>query len=139
MLCAWRCAEGQLISGEVEKPWQSRSGFASTQGQAAEQDRRTQIEIDRQYTLSELVDLAERHNSSTRAASAQRTLAQALSSDVAAMTTVLTQLANLRIAAAIYYSPHRERPIYEPHPKIFVALHRFCCAIFSTYFRVDRM
>jgi outer membrane protein TolC len=68
MLCAWRCAEGQLISGETEKPWQPPAGFASTQHEAAEQDRRTPIEPDHVYTLSELVDLAERHNPSTRAA-----------------------------------------------------------------------
>jgi len=68
MLCACRCAQGQLISGEAEKPWQPPSGFASKQREAAEQDRRTQIETDHPYTLSELVDLAERHNPATRAA-----------------------------------------------------------------------
>jgi outer membrane protein len=68
MLCAWRCAEGQLVSAEAEKPWQPPSGFASTQRKAAEQDRRTQIEADHPYTLSELVGLAELHNPSARAA-----------------------------------------------------------------------
>jgi len=68
MLCAWRCAEGQLVSAEPEKPWQPPSGFASTQREAAEQDRRTHIEPEHPYTLSELVDLAERHNPATRAA-----------------------------------------------------------------------
>ena len=68
MLCALRCAQGQLISGEAEKPFQPPSGFASKQREAAEQDRRTHIEADHPYTLSELVDLAERYNPSTRAA-----------------------------------------------------------------------
>jgi outer membrane protein len=68
MFCAWRCAQGQLVSAEVENPWQPPSGFASTQHEAAEQDRRTHIEADHLYTLSELVDLAERYNPSTRAA-----------------------------------------------------------------------
>src|SRR3984885_14145240 len=68
MLCALRCAPGQLILGEAEKPFQPSSGFASKQREAAEQDPRTRIEADHPYTLSELVDLAERHNPSTRAA-----------------------------------------------------------------------
>ena len=68
MLCALRCAQGQLISGEAEKPFQPPSGFASKQREAAELDRRTRIEADHPYTLSELVDLAERYNPSTRAA-----------------------------------------------------------------------
>jgi outer membrane protein TolC len=68
MLCALRSAPGQLISGEAEKPFQPPSGFASKQREAAEQDRRTRIEADHPYTLSELVDLAERYNPSTRAA-----------------------------------------------------------------------
>ncbi len=68
MLCALRCAQGQLISGEAEKPFQPPLGFTSKQREAAEQDRRTRIEADHPYTLSELVDLAERHNPSTRAA-----------------------------------------------------------------------
>src|SRR6202044_3508945 len=68
MLCSLRCAPGQLISGEAEKPWQPPSGIASKQREAAEQDRRTGIEADHPYALSELVDLAERHNPSTRAA-----------------------------------------------------------------------
>jgi outer membrane protein len=68
MLCASRAAQGQLISGEAEKPWQPPSGFASKQREAAEQDRRTQIEAVHRYSLSELVDLAERYNPSTRAA-----------------------------------------------------------------------
>jgi len=68
MLCTLRCAQGQLISGEIDKPFQLPSGFASKQREAAEQDRRTRIEADHPYTLSELVDLAERHNPSTRAA-----------------------------------------------------------------------
>src|ERR1700689_4590530 len=68
MLCALRCAQGQLISGEAERPWRPPSAFASKQREAAGQDRRTQIETDHPYTLSELVDLAERHNPSTRAA-----------------------------------------------------------------------
>jgi outer membrane protein len=68
MLCALRCAQGQLISGEVEQPWQPPSGFASKQREAAEQDLRTRIDADHPYTLLELVDLAERHNPSTRAA-----------------------------------------------------------------------
>jgi outer membrane protein len=68
MLCALRCAPGQLISADGEKPFQPPSGFASKQREAAEQDRRTRIEADHPYTLSELVDLAERYNPSTRAA-----------------------------------------------------------------------
>src|ERR1700685_1768462 len=68
ILCALRCAQGQLISGDAEKPWQPPSSFASKQREAAEQDRRTHIEADHPSTLSELVDLAERHNPSTRAA-----------------------------------------------------------------------
>jgi outer membrane protein len=68
MLCVLRCAQGQLISGDAERPWQPPSGFASKQREAAEQDRRTHIEADHSYTLSELVELAERHNPSTRAA-----------------------------------------------------------------------
>jgi outer membrane protein len=68
MLCTWRSAQGQLISREAEKPWQPPSGFASKQREAAEQDRRTPIEAVHQYSLSELVDLAERYNPSTRAA-----------------------------------------------------------------------
>jgi len=68
MLCALRCAQGQPISNEAEKPFQPPSGFASKQREAAEQDRRTRIEADHPYTLSELVDLAERHNPSSRAA-----------------------------------------------------------------------
>ena len=68
MLCALRSAPGQVILGEAEKPFQPPSGFASKQHEAAEQDRRTRIEADRPYTLSELVDLAERYNPSTRAA-----------------------------------------------------------------------
>jgi outer membrane protein TolC len=68
MLCAWRCAEGQLVSAEAEKPWQPPSGFASTQREAAEQDPRTHIQPKHPYTLSDLVDLAERHNPATRAA-----------------------------------------------------------------------
>ncbi len=68
MLCALRCAQGQLISGEAGKPWQPPSGLASEQREAAEQDRRTHIEAEHPYTLSELVDLAERHNPATRAA-----------------------------------------------------------------------
>src|ERR1700678_1667677 len=66
MLCALRCAPGQLISVEAEQPFQPPAGFASKQREAAEQDRRTQIEADHPYTLSELVDLAERHNPSAR-------------------------------------------------------------------------
>src|SRR5277367_334355 len=68
VLCVLRCAQGQLISGGGEKPWQPPSGFASTQREAAEQDRRTRMEADHPYTLAELVDLAERHNPSTHAA-----------------------------------------------------------------------
>jgi outer membrane protein TolC len=68
ILCSLRCAQGQLTSSEAEKPFQPPSGFASKQRGAAEQDRRTPIEADHPYTLSELVDLAERHNPSTRAA-----------------------------------------------------------------------
>src|ERR1700733_3799053 len=67
MLCALRCAPGQLISDDAEKPWQPPSGFASKQREAAELDRGTRIEADHPYTISELVDLAERHNPSTRA------------------------------------------------------------------------
>ncbi len=68
MLCALRCAPGQLISVEAERPWQPPSGFASKQREAAEQDRRTHIDAGHPYTLSELVDLAERYNPATRAA-----------------------------------------------------------------------
>lgn len=68
MLCACRCAQGQLVPAGAEKPWQPPSGFASTQREAAEQNPRTHIEPDHLYTLAELVDLAERHNPSTRAA-----------------------------------------------------------------------
>jgi outer membrane protein TolC len=68
MLCALRCAQGQLVSGEPEKPWQPPSGFSSKQREAADQDRRTHVEADHPYTLSELVELAERNNPSTRAA-----------------------------------------------------------------------
>jgi outer membrane protein len=68
MLCALKCAQGQLISDAAEKPWQPPSGFASKQREAAEVDRRTRIEADHPYTLSELVDLAESHNPSARAA-----------------------------------------------------------------------
>src|ERR1700685_1475975 len=68
MLCALRCAQGQPISSEAEKPWQPPAGFASKQREAAELDRRTRIEADHPYTLSELVDLAELHNPSARAA-----------------------------------------------------------------------
>jgi outer membrane protein TolC len=68
ILCALRCAPGQPIAGEAEKPFQTPAGFASKQREAAEQDRRTRIEADHPYTLSELVELAERYNPSTRAA-----------------------------------------------------------------------
>lgn len=68
LLCAWSCAEGQLVPPEAEKPWQPPSGFASKQREAAEEDRRTHIEPEHPYTLSELLDLAERHNPATRAA-----------------------------------------------------------------------
>ena len=51
-----------------EKPFQPPSGFASKQREAAEQDPRTRMDADHPYTVSELVDLAERHNPSTRAA-----------------------------------------------------------------------
>ena len=45
MLCALRCAQGQVILERgAEKPWQPPSGFASKQREAAEQDRRTRIE-----------------------------------------------------------------------------------------------
>ncbi len=68
VLCAFRCAPGQLISSEPAKPFQPPSGFALKQRQAAQQDRRTNIDPNHAYTLSELVDLAERYNPSTRAA-----------------------------------------------------------------------
>jgi outer membrane protein len=68
MLCALKCAQGQVTLSEAEKPWQPPSGFASKQREAAELDRRTTIEADHAYTISELVDLAERYNPSTRAA-----------------------------------------------------------------------
>ena len=68
MLFALGGAPGQLLSGEADKPFQPPSSFASKQRDAAEQDRRARIEADHSYTLSELVDLAERYNPSTRAA-----------------------------------------------------------------------
>ena len=67
MLFVLTCAQGQVVPAEAGKPWQPPSGFASKQREAAEQDRRTEIDADHPYTLPELLDLAEHHNPATRA------------------------------------------------------------------------
>jgi outer membrane protein len=60
-------AKGQAPSAP-ERPWKAPAGIEARQHSAVEQDPRTQIKPGHAYTLPELIDLAERHNPSTRAA-----------------------------------------------------------------------
>jgi outer membrane protein len=61
-------AAAQRAPGSAAAPWQAPARMAAQQHAAAEQDPRTRIDASHPYTLPELIDLAERHNPSTRAA-----------------------------------------------------------------------
>ena len=51
-----------------DHPWEPSARTASEQSSAAALDARTQVDSNHTYTLPELIDLAEKHNPSTRAA-----------------------------------------------------------------------
>ena len=58
----------QRAPSAASEPWQQPGRLANEQKLATERDPRTQIDAEHAYTLPELIDLAERHNPSTRAA-----------------------------------------------------------------------
>ena len=58
----------QQVPRGPDSPWSPPASAAQAQTRAVEQDRRTVIDPQHAYTLPELVDLAEKHNPSTRAA-----------------------------------------------------------------------
>ena len=51
-----------------DRPWQPPTNIASAEGRKATKDQQTAIVPSHQYSLPELVDLAEQHNPTTRAA-----------------------------------------------------------------------
>jgi outer membrane protein TolC len=68
LLFSLSSAQAQRISVSPDRPWQPPAGFSSEQQHAADRDPRTPIDPRHQYSLPELIDLAERHSPSTRAA-----------------------------------------------------------------------
>lgn len=61
-------AVGQKAPSTYDRPWAEPAGRQAEGAKAAEADRRTELQIGHTYTLPELIDLAEAHNPSTRAA-----------------------------------------------------------------------
>ncbi|WP_180541599.1 hypothetical protein [Nevskia soli] len=68
LLFSLSSAQAQRISVSPDRPWQPPPGFSSEQQHAADRDPRTPIDPRHQYSLPELIDLAERHSPTTRAA-----------------------------------------------------------------------
>ncbi|MGI4757745.1 MAG: TolC family protein [Janthinobacterium lividum] len=67
-VCVCVAASAQRAPSAPDQPWKAPASLAEKQRSATEQDPRTQIEPGHPYTLPELIDLAEHHNPSTRAA-----------------------------------------------------------------------
>ena len=61
-------ASAQNVPPTAWRPWEPPSSVASPQGRDARRDRETTLVPAHRYTLPELVDLAEQHNPSSRAA-----------------------------------------------------------------------
>ncbi len=70
-MCATAMAVAQKAPPSFDRPFQQPAVAAARQARAAEQDPRTKIDPAHVYVLPELIDLAELHNPSTRAAWAQ--------------------------------------------------------------------
>jgi outer membrane protein TolC len=68
VVCVLRSSPAQQLSATSDHPWRVPSSLSSEQHAATEQDARTRIDAAHPYTLPELIDLAEHHNPSTRAA-----------------------------------------------------------------------
>ncbi len=68
---AWAGCDAQKPAPASDQPWAVPAARSAEQARAAEKDARTAISPDHVYTLAELINLAEEHNPSTRAAWAE--------------------------------------------------------------------